>query len=99
LPRPAGLILEKLLTDRSGGKGERDLLVVVGTLLQASEEDLAELEELYHHLPPDQRHAVRSNLTILSLLQPHHEMPDPTLHRERVARLLRRLEATDGDDD
>ena len=30
LPRSAGLLLEKLLTDRTGEKGERDLLVAIG---------------------------------------------------------------------
>lgn len=97
LPRPAGLVLEKLLTDRSGEKGERDLLVVIGALLEASSDDLAELEQLYWQLPEEYRYAVRSNLTILSLLQPHHEMPDPTAHRELVRRLLYRLEAEPAD--
>jgi hypothetical protein len=97
LPRPAGLILEKLLTDRSGEKGERDLLVVLGLLLGACDDDLEELEREYRRLPPEHRHAVRSNLTILSLLRPHRDMPDPERHRERVARLLLRLEAGDPD--
>ena len=32
LPRPAGLLIEKLLTERSGLNGERDLLVALGLL-------------------------------------------------------------------
>ena len=47
LPRAAGVMLEKLLTDRSGEKGERDLLVVLGVLLEAGEDDLQELEDDY----------------------------------------------------
>lgn len=35
VPRPAGLALEKLVTDRTGEKGERDLLVALGVLLLA----------------------------------------------------------------
>ncbi len=97
LPRPAGLALEKLLTDRSGEKGERDLLVVLGLLLEAGEDDLVELEEEYRGLRPDLRHAVRSNLAILSLLRPHQGMPDPEGSRELVVALLRRLEAGGAD--
>jgi hypothetical protein len=92
LPRPAGLLLEKLLTDRTGEKGERDLLVAIGLLALASDIDLQELEQIYTRLAPDVRHAVRSNLTVLSLLEPHAGMPDPRPHRERLASLLERLE-------
>lgn len=97
LPRPAGLALEKLLTDRSGVKGDRDLLVVLGLLLQASTEDLDELVGLYRALAADLRHAVRSNLTVLSLLDTHPSMPDPAPHREMIASLLERLEEADPD--
>lgn len=97
LPRPAGLMLEKLLTDRTGEKGERDLLVVLGLLLGAASEDLDEMEKDYRTFRPELRHAVRSNLAILSLLKPHEDMPDPERHRELVVALLRRLEAGDGD--
>jgi hypothetical protein len=92
LPRPAGLIVEKLATERSGEKGDRDLLVALGMLTVATPTDVAELEALYRTLPPELRHALRSNLTILSLMEPHAEMPDPTPHREQIATLLRRLE-------
>lgn len=97
LPRPAGLMLEKLTTDRSGEKGERDLLVVLGLLLTSAEGDLDELERDYRRLRPELRHAVRSNLAILSLLRPHRDMPDPERHRELVVALLRRLEAGEPD--
>jgi hypothetical protein len=95
LPRPAGLILEKLITDRTGEKGDRDLLVVVGLLTTARPADLDELEEAYRQLRPELRHAVRSNLTILSLLAPREGMPDPGPRRADVARVLRRLETAD----
>ncbi len=50
LPRPAGLLLEKLVTDRTGEKGERDLLVALGVLATSASEDLDELESLYRRL-------------------------------------------------
>ena len=95
LPRPAGLLLEKLITDRTGEKGERDLLVALGLLATARPGDLEEVEEAYRRLRPELRHAVRSNLTILSLLGPRGGMPDPRPRRADVAALLRRLEAGD----
>ena len=95
LPRPAGLLLEKLVTDRTGEKGERDLLVALGVLAAATPEDLDELESLYRSLRPELRGAVRSNLTILSLLAPRSGMPDPRPRRADVAALLRRIEAAD----
>jgi hypothetical protein len=95
LPRPAGLLLEKLATDRTGEKGERDLLVALGILATSTSDDLAELESLYRRLRGELRHAVRSNLTILSLLAPRSGMPDPQPRRAQVAALLRRLEAAD----
>ena len=92
VPRPAGLLLEKLVTDRSGEKGDRDLLVVLGLALVAKPEDFDELEDLYRQLSKDLQYSVRSNLTLLSLLQRRNGMPDPTLHRRLVADLLTRLE-------
>lgn len=95
LPRPAGLLLEKLVTDRTGEKGERDLLVALGILAHSTPGDLDELEALYQRLRPELRHAVRSNLTILSLLAPRAGMPDPRPRRAEVAALLRRLTEVD----
>jgi hypothetical protein len=92
LPRPAGLALEKLVTDRTGEKGDRDLLVVAGLLLTMSPEDLADMEVTYGRLPAEMRHQVRSNLSILSLLDARPHMPDPRPQRARVDALLRRLE-------
>lgn len=92
LPRVSGLLLEKLVTERTGEKGERDLLVALGLLLSASPEDVAEAVEAYRGLRPELRHAVRSNLTLLSLLGPRAGMPDPEPGRRDVADLLRRLE-------
>jgi hypothetical protein len=92
VPRPAGLLLEKLVTDRTGEKGDRDLLVALGLLTTADAADLDELDSVYRRLRPELRHAVRSNLTLLSLIEPRSGMPDPRPRRGRVAALLRRLE-------
>ena len=97
LPRPAGLILEKLVTDRTGEKGDRDLLVALALLMTAGPDDVRELETAYRGLAPELRHAARSNLTILSLLAPRSGMPDPRRERARVAAFLRRLEAGEED--
>ena len=93
VPRIAGLFLEKLVTDRTGEKGERDLLVALGLLAVAVPGDLDELVRAHAALRPELRHAVRSNLTILSLLAPRVGMPDPGPRRAEVAALLGRLEA------
>ncbi|MCC6523029.1 MAG: hypothetical protein IT373_10245 [Polyangiaceae bacterium] len=93
LPHTADLLLEKLVTERSGVKGDRDLLVVLGLLLVAGPTDLERLERRYRELRLDLRHAARTNLAVLSLLPPIPEMPDPEAHRARVVALLRRLEA------
>jgi hypothetical protein len=93
LPRPAGFLLEKLLTDRSGEKGDRDLLVALGVLLAATPGDLDEMEHAYRGLRVDLRHAVRSGLTVLSLLEGRAGMPDPRPRRSEVAALLQRLDA------
>jgi hypothetical protein len=92
LPRPAGLALEKLITDRSGEKGARDLLVVAGLFEFMTPADVEELERAYRTLPSDLRHAARSNLTVLSLMAPHAGMPDPRPRRAMIAALLDRLE-------
>ncbi|MDO8834726.1 MAG: hypothetical protein Q7V01_03985, partial [Vicinamibacterales bacterium] len=96
VPRPAGLLLEKLVTDRTGEKGERDLLVALGLLELMGQTDLDELAAAYRGLRPDLRHAARANLTVLSLLNPRPGMPDPRPRRAAVAALLRRLEHCDG---
>ena len=92
LPRPAGLILEKLVTDRTAEKGERDLLVALALLGLTQPADLDELEGAYRRLRPELRHTVRSNLTVLSLLEARTGMPDPRPRRADVVALLRRLE-------
>lgn len=96
LPRPAGLLLEKLVTDRTGEKGDRDLLVALGLLVNMGRTDLDEFEAGYRGLRPELRYVVRSNLTILSLLEPRPGMPDPQPQRAQVAALLRRLEQSEG---
>lgn len=92
MPRPSGLVVEKLITDRSGEKGERDLLVVAGLLAHMSDEEVAHAITLIQSLAPELVHSVRSNLTILSLLESRPSMPDPRLVRGGVARLLDQLE-------
>jgi hypothetical protein len=92
VPRLAGLLVEKLLTNRSGEKGDRDLLVALALLVLAREEDLAEIDETYAAQVPELRHAICSNLAILSLMESRPGMPDPGPHRARIAALLRRLE-------
>ena len=93
VPRPAGLVLEKLVTDRSGEKGDRDLLVVLGLLFVCTAPDLQELVEVFCALSDEERHTVRSALSTLSLIEPRPQMPDPTPHRGRIAALVARLEA------
>jgi hypothetical protein len=95
VPRVAGLLLEKLLTDRSGEKGDRDLLVALGLLLVCAPRDLEELEEAYRGLPDQERHAARSALAMLSLLEPRAGMPDPIPNRRAVADLTARLEGAE----
>jgi hypothetical protein len=92
LPRLAGLLLEKLVTDRTGEKGERDLLVALGLVTIAAPADRLELEQAYGRLRPELQHTVRSNLTILSLLGPRSGMPDPRPWRQTVEAVLQRLE-------
>jgi len=41
------------------------------------------------------RFAIRSNLTILSLLEPRAGMPDPGPYRARIAELLTRLDGVE----
>jgi hypothetical protein len=96
LPRLAGLLLEKLVTDRTGEKGDRDLLVALGMMMAAGPSDFDELDAAYRRLRPELRHAVRSNLTVLSLLDSRTGMPDPRPRRADVAALLRHLETGEG---
>lgn len=91
LPRLAGLLMEKLVTERTGEKGERDLLVALALIMLAEADDVAEFTASLATLAPEWRHVVMSNLTVLSLLSRHAGMPDPTRERERVAGLLARL--------
>jgi hypothetical protein len=93
LPAPSGLTLEKLVTDRTGDKGDRDLLVALGLLGLMSDAEIEELVGLVGTLPPDVVHAVRSNLTLLSLLEWRAGMPDPVAGRGLVQALLTRLSA------
>ena len=91
LPRPAGLLVEKLLTERSGLKGERDLLVALGLLMHCGESDVAEVMELFRQLPGDARATLLASLAVLSLMRPLPAMPDPVRGRDLVEALLVRL--------
>lgn len=97
VPRLSGLLIEKLATERSGEKGDRDLLVALGLLLVASPGDIEELVAAFPGLAPDLRHSVRGNLATLSLLEPREGMPDPAPHRHSVSDLRRRLEGIERD--
>jgi len=92
VPRLAGLLLEKLATERSGEKGDRDLLVALGLLLAGSPADADELAGGFRGLPADLRHSVLANLATLSLLEARLGMPDPAPHRDKVGALRQRLE-------
>ena len=70
-----------------------DLLVVAGVLVTMTPADLDQLERGYRGLSAELRHQVRSNLSILSLLDARPGMPDPRRQRPTVDALLRRLEA------
>jgi hypothetical protein len=91
LPQPSGLALEKLVSDRTGEKGDRDLLVVAGLFAAMTPADFDQLERTYLGLPIELRHQVQSNLSILSLLDARPGMPDPRPRRAAVDALLRRL--------
>jgi hypothetical protein len=91
LPRPAGLLVEKLLTERSGLKGERDLLVALGLLMHCGESDVVEVTELFRQLSGDARATLLANLAVLSLMRPLPAMPDPLRGRGLVEALLARL--------
>jgi hypothetical protein len=58
-------------------------------LMTAGPADLDELDGAYRRLRPEHRHAVRSNLTLLSLIEARTGMPDPRPRRADVAALLR----------
>lgn len=92
VPRAAGLVLEKLLTERSGLKGERDLLVALALILVADEDDLGELEHAFSRLVREEQRSVLANLSLLSVLQPVDGMPHPDRGRDRVARVQAALE-------
>jgi hypothetical protein len=95
VPRPAGLVLEKLLTDRSGEKGDRDLLVALALLSICAVTDRTELLAQYRTLPPSERYAARSGLATLSLLEARAQMPDPTRYRALVAHLLAEMDGAE----
>lgn len=68
---------------------------VDGLPCHAQPADIDELELIYRTLPPDQRYTMRSNLSVLSLLEARADMPDPVPHRATLAELMARLERVD----
>ncbi len=92
LPRVADLIVEKLITDRSGRKGDRDLLVVAGLLAIGGRGELDELVKVARGLEDEELDALRSGLTTLSLLPAMAGMPDPSEQRGLIGALLDRLD-------
>jgi hypothetical protein len=93
LPRPAGLMIEKLLTERAGLKGQRDLLVALGLLLVSSGDDLEEMAGQFAELTDEQRKSVIGSLAVLSLMTAVPDMPDPAQARQEIAVLIARLES------
>jgi hypothetical protein len=93
LPRPAGLLIEKLLTERAGLKGQRDLLVALGLLLVSGRDDVDEVVERFAELSDEEKKTVTGSLAILSLMASVPDMPDPARAREEIATLIERLEA------
>jgi hypothetical protein len=93
LPRTADLMVEKLVTDRTGEKGARDLLVVAGLLATSSPADREELITTARVLTEESRHAICSSLTVLSLMDARDGMPDPRPYRDEIQRLIARIEA------
>jgi hypothetical protein len=91
LPRTSDLMVEKLVTDRTGDKGVRDLLVVAGLLGVATPSDVDEVVATVERLSAEARQAVRSSLTVLSLVEPLTDMPNPVPLRAEIRRLLARL--------
>jgi hypothetical protein len=92
VPRTSGLLIEKLLTDRSGEKGDRDLLVALALLILSRTADIDEFVDEYLGCADEERYSVRSGLAALSLIEPRIHMPDPEPYRARIAELLTRLE-------
>jgi hypothetical protein len=92
LPRPADLMVEKLLTDRTGEKGARDLLVVAALLATVGPAQLDEVLATVYGLSEESRYTVRSSLTLLSLMESHVGMPDPSPFRAQVTHLIARIE-------
>jgi hypothetical protein len=93
LPQPGDLMVEKLVTDRTGEKGVRDLLVVAGILASGRIVDVDEVVRVVRSLTEEAQDAVRANLTVLSLLEPAKDMPDPVPLRPIILHLLQSLEA------
>lgn len=92
VPRVSGLLLEKLATERTGEKGDRDLLVALGLLIVAKPSDLDELVARFGRLPGELRHTVLVNRALLAL----HEPREGTIITAEAARANSRRRASRG---
>jgi hypothetical protein len=92
LPEPTSLLVEKLLTERSGVKGDRDLLVALALIVSPAAYSEAKARAALAKLPPDELAIITGNLTVLSLMEGQPEMPDPTHFRRAVLRLIELVE-------
>jgi hypothetical protein len=71
---------------------------VAGLLATMGESDLDDVFVTIARLSPEGRHAVRANLTVLSLIESRRGMPDPVGARPHVTRLLARIEGSTRDE-
>jgi hypothetical protein len=88
LPEPTSLLIEKLLTERSGIKGDRDLLVALALITSRRGYSEARLRAALPQLQVEDVAAIRANLAVLSLMEGQPDMPDPTEFRRTVLAFL-----------
>ncbi len=91
LPECASLLLEKLATERSGRKGDRDLLVAAGLLGLMRQPEIDRFELLATCADEELRYHIVSNLAILSMLPDVEGMPSAAARRQEISDLVRRL--------
>jgi len=63
----------------------------LSSLMTCEESDVAEFVNVFRQLPVDARTMLLANLSVLSLMQPLPDMPDPHRGRELVEPLIARL--------
>lgn len=95
VPEPTSLLVEKLLTERSGIKGDRDLLVALALLISPASYSEVKVRRAMAKLTKDERALVLGNLTTLSLMEGQPQMPDPSRFRRQVLQLIEIVEEGD----